>query len=125
EASIEADTARATLCAGTRWSTVIHAAGPCGLMPLCGSSPTVGVIGYTLGGGMSPFGRTYGFASDHVLRAQMGCADGTITEVDSGSEPEVLWGLRGGKLNIGSITKRDFRRMRQCSYYAGGIFDWG
>lgn len=122
EASIDADTARATVCAGTRWNTVIHAAGPYGLMPLCGSSPTVGVIGYTLGGGMSPVGRSYGFASDHVLRAQMVCADGTIAEVDSGSEPELFWGLRGGKLNIGVITKLEFRLMRQSSYYGGGIF---
>src|SRR5699024_2995816 len=33
EASIGADTARATVCAGTRWNTVIHAAGHTGCCP--------------------------------------------------------------------------------------------
>src|SRR5699024_11487901 len=84
-----------------------------GVMPLCGAWAAVGVIGDTLGGGMSPFGRRYGFASDHVLRAQMVCADGTITEVVSGSEPELFWGLRGGKLNIGVITELEFRRSEE------------
>lgn len=122
EASVDPGTASASVCAGTRWNTVIEAAGPYGLMPLCGSSPTVGVVGYTLGGGMSPFGRTYGFASDHVFGAQMVCADGSIANIDSHNEPELFWGLRGGKLNIGVVTKLEFNLMQQPSYYGGGIF---
>ena len=37
--------------AGARWADVLAAAAPFGLAPLCGSSPDVGVAGYTLGGG--------------------------------------------------------------------------
>ena len=40
--------------AGVLWSEVIAKATEVGLAPLNGSNPTVGVSGYTLGGGLSP-----------------------------------------------------------------------
>src|SRR3954447_26909302 len=49
------------------WSEVVEAAAKAGLAPLNGSNPTVGVAGYTLGGGLSPtLGRSHGYAADHV-----------------------------------------------------------
>ena len=39
--------------AGVCWQQVVDAAAKSGLAPLAGSSPTVGVVGYTLGGGLS------------------------------------------------------------------------
>ena len=53
----------ATVGAGALWQEVIAAAGKHGLATLCGSSPTVGVVGYRLGGGMGPMARTFGSAS--------------------------------------------------------------
>ena len=46
----EARTARAE--AGVLWEEVVLAAGEHGLAGLAGSSPDVGVVGYTLGGGL-------------------------------------------------------------------------
>jgi FAD/FMN-containing dehydrogenase len=43
--------------AGAVWLEVVEAAAPYGLAALAGSSPDVGVVGYTLGGGMSFLGR--------------------------------------------------------------------
>src|SRR6185437_13261363 len=40
--------------AGAIWSEVVEKAAKDGLAPLNGSNPTVGVSGYTLGGGLSP-----------------------------------------------------------------------
>jgi FAD/FMN-containing dehydrogenase len=54
---VDPDRNRARVEAGTVWSEVSQAATPRGLFPLAGSSPNVGVIGYTLGGGLSWFGR--------------------------------------------------------------------
>ena len=44
----------------------MEAAAEFGLAGLCGSSSDVGVVGYTLGGGMGSLGRKHGFAADHV-----------------------------------------------------------
>ena len=35
-----------------------------------GSATEVGVVGYTLGGGIGPVARTYGFAADHVIESR-------------------------------------------------------
>src|SRR5688572_18108638 len=56
---------------GARWGAVLAAAAPFGLAPLSGSSPDVGVTGYTLGGGVGWLSRRYGFAADSVLRAEV------------------------------------------------------
>jgi FAD/FMN-containing dehydrogenase len=61
---------------GVRWSQVIAAAAPFGLVPLSGSSQSVGVTGYTLGGGVGWLSRKHGFAADSVLRAEVVTADG-------------------------------------------------
>jgi FAD/FMN-containing dehydrogenase len=51
-ARVDIDPAARTahVTAGVRWQQVIDAAVPFGLAPLNGSSPLVGVVGYTLGG---------------------------------------------------------------------------
>src|SRR5262249_50781020 len=51
EVDPQARTAR--VAAGTRWRPVVEAAAEHGLAPLAGSSETVGVVGYLLGGGLS------------------------------------------------------------------------
>src|SRR5688500_12148977 len=57
--------------AGARWGAVLEAAAPFGLAPLSGSSKDVGVVGYTVGGGMGWLARTHGFAADRVLGAEV------------------------------------------------------
>ncbi|WP_324275409.1 FAD-binding protein [Blastococcus brunescens] len=46
--------------AGTKWVRVLEAAAEFGLTGLCGSSSDVGVVGYTLGGGMGSSGGSTG-----------------------------------------------------------------
>jgi FAD/FMN-containing dehydrogenase len=52
--------------AGTVWLDVVQAAAKYGLAALAGSSPNVGVTGYTLGGGVSFLGRKYGLSAGNV-----------------------------------------------------------
>ena len=47
----------ATAAAGARWADVVAATAPHGLAPLSGSSSQVGVVGYSLGGGMGSLAR--------------------------------------------------------------------
>ncbi|HEY2556900.1 MAG TPA: FAD-dependent oxidoreductase, partial [Diaminobutyricibacter sp.] len=52
--SIDPETRLATIGAGVRWAPVVEAGAEFGLTPITGSSPHVGAIGYTLGGGLGP-----------------------------------------------------------------------
>lgn len=108
--------------AGVRWSKVIAAAAPHGLAPLNGSSPEVGVVGYTMGGGIGPMGRTFGFAADHVTALRMVTASGDTLEVDAEREPELFWALRGGKCSVGIVTQLQFALHPVAEVYGGGIF---
>ncbi|MEO9014455.1 MAG: FAD-binding oxidoreductase, partial [Terrimesophilobacter sp.] len=119
---IDPEQRTATVSAGVTWGEVVAAASPHGLAPLNGSSVGVGVVGYTLGGGMGPMGRTFGFAADYVRRIQIVVADGTVLEVDADHQPELFWALRGGKCNIGIVTELEFGLMPVSEYYGGGIF---
>ena len=108
--------------AGVRWERVIEEAAPHGLAPLNGSSPDIGVIGYTLGGGMGPMGRTFGFAADRVRGIQLVTADGSLVEVTAESEPELFWALRGGKCAVGIVTELEFDLVSVPHVYGGAVF---
>ncbi len=99
-------TARAE--AGIRWRDVIEAAAPYGLAPLCGSSPGVGVVGYTTGGGTGPLGRAFGWAADHVTAVELVTPDGRIRHVDADTEPDLFWAVRGAKHSFGVVTALTF-----------------
>src|SRR4051812_14768418 len=79
-ATVLVDPARrvAHVGAGARWAEVLAAAAPFGLAPLSGSSPDVGVAGYTLGGGLGWLARRYGLAADSLLRADVVTAEGDV-----------------------------------------------
>ena len=99
----------ARVAAGTLWSDVIAAAAPHGLAPLSGSSQTVGVVGYTLGGGTGWLSRKYGYAADSVLRAAVVTADGELVTASADEHPDLFWALRGGGGNFGVVTELEFR----------------
>ncbi|MGB3302671.1 MAG: FAD-binding oxidoreductase [Gordonia sp. (in: high G+C Gram-positive bacteria)] len=120
--NIDADRDTATVGAGARWQHVIDAAAPFGLAPLNGSSPDVGVVGYTLGGGMGPMARTFGFAADHVRSFQMVDAGGDLRQVDEEHDADLFWAMRGGKLPVGIITEITFGLMPIKDVYGGAIF---
>ncbi|MEV4327446.1 FAD-binding oxidoreductase, partial [Microbispora rosea] len=91
----------ATIEAGCTWGEVIAAAAPYGLAPLCGSATAVGVVGFTLGGGIGPIARTFGFAADHVRELTVVTGDGVARTADAVREPDLFWALRGGMAGFG------------------------
>ncbi|MEU4428178.1 FAD-dependent oxidoreductase [Actinoplanes sp. NPDC024001] len=108
--------------AGALWQHVVEKAAPAGLAPLNGSTPIVGVVGYTLGGGLSPtLGRRYGYAADHVRSIDVVTADGRLRTVTAKSDPELFFGLRGGKSNFGVVTAVEFGLFPVTSFYGGSI----
>ena len=108
--------------AGVRWQQVLDAAAPYGLAPLCGSAPGVGVVGYTTGGGLSPIGRTFGWASDRVRAVEIVTGDGVLRRVTATDEPDLFWGVRGGKSALGIVTALEFDLVPLPTVYAGALY---
>jgi FAD/FMN-containing dehydrogenase len=123
DVAIDAVGRTARVGAGAIWAEVIQKAAEAGLAPLNGSNPQVGVSGYTLGGGLSPtLGRAHGYAADHVRSLEVVTADGELRQVDSESDPELFWALRGGKGNFGVVTALEFALFPVSRLYGGAIY---
>jgi FAD/FMN-containing dehydrogenase len=85
---------------GAMWPAVQAVAAPHGLLGLSGTSPTVGVGGYTFSGGVSWFIRKHGLASAALRSVEY--VDGTgrvrraAEDMPESVDREALWAFRGG-----------------------------
>jgi len=104
-----------------RWRQVIDAAVPHGLAPLSGSSSGVGVVGYTLGGGMGHLARRRGFAADHVRAVELVTAGGELHRVTASSDPELFWAVRGGQGGFGLVSALEFDLFAVPQFFGGAM----
>src|ERR687898_2353893 len=116
----EAQTARVE--PGALWADVIPEAQVFGLAGLVGSSPGVGVVGYTMGGGFGWLGRKYGFNADSMREADVVSADGELLRVSTYEHPDLFWGLKGGGGNFGVVTSLEFDLYPLTTVYGGNLF---
>ncbi len=62
-----------------------------------GLCPSVGIVGFHLGGGMGPLSRLYGVGCDNLLQATMLTVNGSdLVVANETSNPDLFWALRGG-----------------------------
>ena len=114
-----ARTARAE--AGAVWQDVTVPAAQHGLAALAGSSTTVGVTGYTLGGGLGWLARRYGLAANSVTAAELVTPGGDPVRADADHESDLFWAVRGGG-GIGVVTALEMRLYPVGDLYAGSLF---
>ena len=117
--NVEAQTVKVE--AGVIWQDILDVLIPHGLVPLLGSSPHVGVVGYTLAGGIGYLGRKYGYAADSVVGIDIVTADGELCHVSETENSDLLWGLRGGTGNFGVITNLEFKVYPVAQLYGGNM----
>jgi FAD/FMN-containing dehydrogenase len=122
EVHIDAELERARVGAGAVWRDVSTAAAEFGLAALAGSGLDVGVVGYTLGGGISWLARRYGLAANSVLAVEVVTAQGRLVRADRYHEPELFWALRGGGGAFGVVTALEFELYPVAEVYAGTLF---
>jgi FAD/FMN-containing dehydrogenase len=107
--------------AGAKWGMVLEKTQAFGLTPLLGSSPDVGAVGYTLGGGLGWLARKYGLAIDSVKVFELVTATGELVRASESENSELFWGLRGGGGGFGVITGMEMQLHPVEMVYGGNL----
>src|SRR3954454_4981558 len=108
--------------AGAQWGDVVGPAGEHGLAALSGSSHDVGVVGYSLGGGISFLARRYGLSANRILAAEIVTADGELVRADRSQNQDLFWAIRGGGGAFGVVTALEVELFDLPTVYAGAAF---
>jgi FAD/FMN-containing dehydrogenase len=111
---------------GATWGDVIEAAAPFGLVPVSGTHPTVGVTGFSFGGGHGFLARKHGLGADNLLRAEIVTADGELLSASAERRSGLFWALRGAGGNFGIATSVEVRLHAEATVFGGAAsFDRG
>ena len=119
---IDVNRRRAIVGAGARWGDVTQKASDLGFAALHGSSPTVGIAGYSLGGGIGWYARKHGLQTNRLTAIEIVLADGNKARVNTDNHPDLFWALRGGGGNFGVVTALEFELFPLDEVYAGVLF---
>jgi FAD/FMN-containing dehydrogenase len=119
--AIDPLTQKARVESGAVWTDVVDAAEPHALAALHGSSPDIGVTGYSLGGGMGWYARKLGLQANSVTAVEIVLADGSLVRADDVNDRALFWALRGGGGNFGVVTALEFDLYPLHSAYAGTL----
>ena len=92
---------------GAIWEDVNHEALRHGLVPP-GIPESVGVGGFTTGGGMGVVRREHGLAIDNLREVDVVTADGDLVVADEEQNEDLFWAIRGGGGNFGVVTSFEF-----------------
>jgi FAD/FMN-containing dehydrogenase len=119
EVLVDPDRRIARVGPGARMGDIVAAAAPFGLAPVAGSNPTVGVAGFTLGGGFGWLSRRHGYAADSLLRADVVTAAGERLTATADRHADLFWALRGGGGSFAVVTALEIALHEVPVVYAG------
>ena len=120
--TVDAEARTAKVEAGVVWGDLTAAVAPHGLAGLAGTAADVGVVGYSLGGGLSWLGRAHGVAANHVVSADVVTADGILRHIDATTEPELFWAIRGGGGSFAGVTAMEISLVPVPDLHGGILF---
>ena len=122
---INTDARTARVQAGTVWGEVTARLEGTGLAALHGSSPTVGVVGYSLTGGVGFQARKHGMQVNQITAIELVNEFGETIRASEDVHPDLFWALRGGGGNFGVVTAMEFKLVPTPQVHAGMlIWPW-
>ena len=74
-----------------------------------GSCPTVGIAGYSLGGGESSLTPKFGYGCDNIIGLEVVTADGKVVRACESEHADLFWAMRGAGANFGVATALEFQ----------------
>jgi FAD/FMN-containing dehydrogenase len=107
--TIDPVTCTAQIQGGATAGDLMQSAERYGLATTTGTIASVGMSGFTLGGGYGSLTGAYGLGADNLLSAQVVTADGKLVTANAEEHSDLLWGLRGGGGNFGVVVSLQFR----------------
>lgn len=122
EVHVDTETGRVRVGAGVRWRDVVPQLSEAGFAARHGSSPTVGIVGYSLGSGIGWLSRRHGLQADAVTAIECVLADGTAVRADADHHADLFWALRGAGGNGAIVTALEFDTVRQPQVFGGTLF---
>jgi FAD/FMN-containing dehydrogenase len=117
---VDVDGRRAAVQPGVTWAELDRATAAHGLATTGGTVSTVGVAGFTLGGGTGWLSRGHGLAVDNLLAADVVTATGERVRASAEENPDLFWALRGGSGNFGIVTSFVLRLHPAPEHVLGG-----
>lgn len=125
ELHVDAERRTARVGAGVRWGNVVDRVGGVHLAARHTSSPGVGVVGSSLGGGLSWYARHAGLQCSALTAVELVMADGTFVRATDATDSDLLWAARGGGGGFGVVTALEFDLLPVQRAYAGMlVWDW-
>ncbi|KAE8149171.1 FAD-binding domain-containing protein [Aspergillus avenaceus] len=105
------DKSIARIGAELRWLDVYKALDPHGLAVAGGRTPTVGVSGLLLGGGLSYQNGRYGVGAAGVVNYEVVLGNSEVVNANMHENSDLFWALKGGGPNFGIVTKMDMETV--------------
>ncbi|KAF7538707.1 hypothetical protein G7054_g2752 [Neopestalotiopsis clavispora] len=115
----DSDTKVARIQGGSLWQDVYSTLEEFGVTAPGGRTSTVGVGGFTLGGGNNFFSGKVGFACDNIVNYEIVLASGEIVQANSEQNADLWKALKGGASNFGIVTRFDIQAFEQGNIYGG------
>lgn len=106
---------------GVLGGEVAQAAGEFGLVPVLGQCPGVGAMGVTLGGGLGWLSGMFGACCDNLVSARIVTASTQVIDVNTKTDPDLFWALRGAGANFGVATSFEARLQKIDSVLGGDV----
>lgn len=79
------------------------------IFPAVGSCACPGMVGATIGGGVSRWQGINGLIIDNLLSVRLVTAEGNLIDVSETSNPDLWWAVRGAAANFGIITSATYK----------------
>ncbi|KAM0547802.1 hypothetical protein ACHAPJ_010263 [Fusarium lateritium] len=89
-----------------------------------GASPTVGIGGHIMVGGMGYSSRKNGLSIDAVREIEVVLADGTVAQASISKNPDLFWAMRGAGASFGIATQYTFQTMPEPETVLSYVFNF-